>query len=335
MADLRTTYLGLDLAHPIVASASPLASTLDGVRSLEDGGAAAIVLPSLFEQQIRWENEALDALSALGADSVGEVQSYFPVPTGFVVGPDGYLDLVRSAKAAVRVPVIASLNAVTPEGWTGYAHAIAQAGADALELNVFYIPADLAATGRDVEQGYEDIVRMVCGGDLPLPVAVKLSPFFSATGEMAQRLVGAGASGLVLFNRFYQPDFDLARLDVTPTLDLSSPGEIRLPLLWIAVLHGRLPASLAASTGVRTADEVVKYVLAGADVVMTTSALLHHGPAHIRTLVDGLSAWLDRKGVSSVAQVRGSMSQRHVADPTAFERANYIRVLQSWKATAV
>lgn len=334
MADLRTTYLGLDLAHPIVASASPLASTLDGVRSLEDGGAAAIVLPSLFEQQIRWENEALDALSALGADSVGEVQSYFPVPTGFVVGPDAYLDLVRSAKAAVGVPVIASLNAVTPEGWTGYARAIAQAGADALELNVFYIPADLAATGRDVEQGYEDIVRMVCEA-LPLPVAVKLSPFFSATGEMAQRLIGAGASGLVLFNRFYQPDFDLARLEVTPTLELSSPGEIRLPLLWIAVLHGRLPASLAASTGVRTADEVVKYVLAGADVVMTTSALLHHGPAHARTLVDGLSAWLDRKGLSSVAQVRGSMSQRHVADPTAFERANYIRVLQSWKATAV
>jgi dihydroorotate dehydrogenase (fumarate) len=246
VADLGTTYLGLDLAHPIVASASPIANTVDGVRRLEDGGAAAIVLPSLFEEQIRLENEALEALGALGADSVSEVQSYFPVSKDVIVGPEAYLDLVRRAKAMVRVPVVASLNGVTPTGWTGYARELAEAGADAIELNVFYIPADLGVTGREVEQRYEDIVREVSDA-VPVPVAVKLSPFFSATGEMATRLAGAGARGLVLFNRFYQPDFDLARLDVAPTLELSTPGEIRLPLLWIAVLHGHVRASLAAS----------------------------------------------------------------------------------------
>jgi dihydroorotate dehydrogenase (fumarate) len=228
------------------------------------------------------------------------------------------------------VPVVASLNGVTPTGWTGYARELAEAGADAIELNVFYIPADLEVTGREVEQRYEDIVREVSDA-VPVPVAVKLSPFFSATGEMATRLAGAGARGLVLFNRFYQPDFDLARLDVAPTLELSTPGEIRLPLLWIAVLHGHVRASLAASTGVHSADEVVKYLLAGADVVMTTSALLHHGPEYLRTLVDGLATWLDDKGYASVAQVKGSMSRQHVADPKAFERANYMRVLQSWR----
>jgi len=330
VADLGTTYLGLDLAHPVVASASPLAATIDGLRRLEDAGAAAIVLPSLFEEQIRLENAALEALSALGADSVGEVQSYFPVSSDFVVGPEAYLDFVREAKTAVGVPVIASLNAVTPTGWTGYAEALADAGADAIELNVFYIPASLDVRARDVEQRYEDIVREVCGA-VSVPVAVKLSPFFSATGEMAQRLVAAGAEGLVLFNRFYQPDMDLDRLEVAPTLELSTPAEIRLPLLWIAVLHGRISASLAATTGVQTPTEVVKYVLAGADVVMTTSALLQHGPAHLRTLVDGLSSWLDRRGYASVDQVKGAMSQQHVADPAAFERANYMKVLQSWK----
>lgn len=330
MADLGTTYLGLDLAHPVVASASPLAATIDGLRRLEDAGAGAIVLPSLFEEQIRLENAALEALSALGADSVGEVQSYFPVSSDFVVGPEAYLDFVREAKTAVGVPVIASLNAVTPTDWTGYAEALADAGADAIELNVFYIPAGLDVKGRDVEQRYVDIVREVCGA-VSVPVAVKLSPFFSATGEMAQRIVAAGAEGLVLFNRFYQPDMDLDRLEVAPTLELSTPAEIRLPLLWIAVLHGRISASLAATTGVQTPTEVVKYVLAGADVVMTTSALLQHGPAHLRTLVDGLASWLDRRGYASVDQVKGAMSQQHVADPAAFERANYMKVLQSWK----
>lgn len=330
VVDLRTTYLGLDLPHPVVASASPLASTLDGVRRLEDGGVAAIVLPSLFEEQIQWENEAIEALTSLGAESVGEAQSYFPLPSDFAAGPDAYLDFVRDAKAAVAVPIIASLNAVTPTGWTGYAEAMADAGADAIELNVFHLPTSPGAKGREVEDRYEDIVREVSGA-VEIPVAVKLSPFFSATGEMAARLTDAGARGLVLFNRFYQPDVDLDRLEVAPALDLSTPSEIRLPLLWIAVLSGRVSASLAATTGVHTSAEVVKYILAGADAVMTTSALLKHGPAHARTLVDGLATWLDRKGYASVEQVKGAMSHQHVADPAAFERANYMKVLQSWK----
>jgi dihydroorotate dehydrogenase (fumarate) len=329
VADLRTHYLGLDLPHPVVASASPLGATLDGVRRLEDGGASAIVLPSLFEEQIRRENDALEGLSALGAESVGEVQSYFPAAGTVVAGPGAYLDLVRRSREAVRVPVIASLNAVSASGWTEYARAIADAGAHAIELNVFHVPAGPGVTGRDVEQRYEDVVRAV-SESVTLPVAVKLSPFFSAPGEMAARLVAAGARGLVLFNRFYQPDFDLERLEVSPTLDLSTPSEIRLPLLWIAVLYGRVSASLGATTGVHTGDEVVKYVLAGADVVMTTSALLQRGPTHLQALVDGLEQWLDRKGWPSVALVRGSMSHQHVADPTAFERANYMRMLQSW-----
>jgi len=329
MPDLSTTYLGLALPHPIVASAGPLSHDLDGVRRLEDGGAAAVVFFSLFEEQIRWENETLARLTAVGAESTGEASSYFPPVADFAAGPDVYLDLLRRARQAVGVPVIASLNGVTPSGWVDYARLMQEAGASAIELNIFYIPADLSITGRDVEQRYVDIVAAVSAA-VTIPVAVKLSPFFSAMGEMAGRLVSAGARGLVLFNRFYQPDFDLDRLDVAPTLELSSPSEIRLPLLWLAVLRGRVEASLAATTGVHTSAEVAKYLLAGADAVMTTSALLTHGPGHVRTMVEGLSAWLDSKGFESVAQIKGSMSQRHVVDPSAFERANYMKILQSW-----
>ncbi|MGE3275987.1 MAG: dihydroorotate dehydrogenase-like protein [Vicinamibacterales bacterium] len=331
MADLRTRYLGLDLAHPVMASASPLSKSLDGIRRLEDGGAAAIVLFSLFEEQIRADNAALEHYADIGAESQGEAQGYFPPMEGFQVGPDHYLDLIRRAKAAVAVPVIGSLNGVTPEGWTGYARQMAEAGADAIELNVYYIPSGAEANGREVEDRYVAITRRVVAA-VGVPVAVKLSPFFSAPGEMAARLVAAGASGLVLFNRFYQPDFDLDRLEVTPSLDLSTPAEQRLPLLWIGVLHGRLAASIGATTGVETSEQVVKYVLAGADAVMTTSSLLRHGPGHLRTLVEGLDAWLDARGVAAIGRVRGSMSQRHVADPSAFERANYLRVLESWRA---
>ena len=330
MPDLRTTYLGLPLAHPVVASAGPLSHDLDGIRRLEDGGASAIVLFSLFEEQIERENAALATLTAAGAESTGEVGSYFPALGDFVAGPDAYLDLVRRARQSVSVPVIASLNGLTATGWVDYARLMHEAGASAIELNLFHIPADPLATGCDVERRYEETVAAVCGA-VPIPVAVKLSPFFSATGEMARRFVAAGARGLVLFNRFYQPDFDLDRLEVTPTVDLSSPAEIRLPLLWLAILHGRVDASLAATTGVHTATEVAKYLLAGADVTMTTSALLKHGHAHASALVAGLSAWLDRKGFASVAQIKGSMSQQRVADPTAFERANYLKVLQSWR----
>jgi dihydroorotate dehydrogenase (fumarate) len=336
MADLRTEYLGLDLRHPIVASASPLSRTLDGVRRLEDAGAAAVVLFSLFEEQIVQENQAFEHLTTVSAESFPEALGYFPAAAEYEVGPDAYLELVLRAREAVDIPVIASLNGTTGDGWTGYARLLHQAGAHALELNIFYVAVDAALTGREVEQRYVDVVRAVRAA-VPIPVAVKLGPFFSAFGEMARRIVEAGADGLVLFNRFYQPDFDLERREVVPDLDLSSTAEIRLPLLWLAVLHGRLKAALAATTGVQSASEVVKYIMAGADVVMTTSAqlppppLLRHGAGHIDTLVTGLDAWLDAHGYDDVARLRGCMSQRNVADPSAFERANYIRILQGWR----
>jgi dihydroorotate dehydrogenase (fumarate) len=330
MADLSTTYLGLPLRHPIVASASPISRTLDGIRRLEDAGAAAIVLFSLFEEQIRQQNEALEHLSGLGVDSFAEALSYFPAAAEYEVGPDACLELIRRAKDAVSVPIIASLNGTTATGWTRYAQMMEQAGADAIELNVFHIPADPLAESAQVEQRYIDVACAVRAA-VRVPLAVKLGPYFSAFGHMAKRLVDAGANGLVLFNRFYQPDFDLDSLEVAPTLELSSAAEIRLPLLWLALLHGRFDASLAATTGVQSSAEVVKYLLAGADVVMTTSALLHFGVEYLDTLVTGLADWLDARELASVAQIRGSMSQANVPEPEQFERANYIRILQSWR----
>lgn len=329
--DLRTRYLGLDLEHPVVASASPLSSSLDGIRRLEDGGAAAIVLFSLFEEQIRHENESFDHLSELGSESFAESLSYFPQVRQTPVGPDRYLELIRSARDAVSVPVIASLNGTTDQGWTAFARLMADAGASAIELNVFSLPTDPAISAREVEQRVVDVVAAV-RRSITIPIAVKLSPFFSAPGELAAQLVAAGADGLALFNRFYQPDFDLHRLQVEPSLELSRPSEIRLPLLWIALLHGRVGVSLAGTTGVESEVEVVKYLLAGADAVMTTSALLRHGAAHLRTLVTGLSEWLERHECTGVAQIRGSMSLRKVSNPEAFERANYVRILQSYRS---
>ncbi len=329
--DLKTTYMGLALKHPIIASASPLSSTLDGVKRLEDGGAAAIVLASLFEEQIRYENESFDYLSEAGTESFAESLSYFPSAGDFRVGPDAYLELIRGAKAAVQVPVIASLNGVTSSGWIDYAKEMQAAGADAIELNIYYIPANVSTSGREVEQRYEDVIRAV-RGSVSIPIAVKLSPFFSSMGEMATRFVMAGANGLVLFNRFYQPDFDLDELEVVPDLELSSASEIRLPLLWIAVLHGHLNCSLAATRGVQTGLEVIKYVMAGADAVMTTSALLRNGAGHLTTLLKGMTDWMEKREYESVTQMKGSMSQQKVADPSAFERANYIKVLQSYKS---
>jgi len=330
MAELATTYLGLPLKHPVVASAGPLSHTLDGIRRLEDAGAAAIVLFSLFEEQIRLENAATEHLIGVGAESFPEALDYFPAIEDYEVGPEPYLELIRRAREAAEIPIIASLNGATPEGWLDYAEKIEQAGASALEINLYHIPADLGTSGREVEELYRGVLREVRSA-LRIPLAMKLSPFFSAPGEMARSLVAAGADGLVLFNRFYQPDFDLETLEVVPTLELSRPEEIRLPLMWIAILHGRLEVSLAASTGVHTAGEVVKYLLAGADAVMTTSALLQHGPQHLATLVSGLGQWLERGGYASVAQMKGSMSQQSVANPTAFERANYIKVLESFR----
>jgi dihydroorotate dehydrogenase (fumarate) len=252
----------------------------------------------------------------------------------YKLGPDAYLNLIRQATEAVDIPIIGSLNGVTDAGWAEYAKDISDAGAQAIELNIYYIPAGVGIAARDVEQRYLDIVKHVKGA-VSIPVSVKLNPFFSSIGEMANRFVDAGADGLVLFNRFYQPDFDLDELEVVPNLELSSASEIRLPLMWIAILRGHVKASLAATRGVETANEVVKYVMAGADVVMTTSALLRNGVGHMKTLVDGLSTWMEKRGYDSVEQMKGSMSQQKVADPSAFERANYIKVLGSFKSPYV
>ncbi len=329
MIDLTTTYMGMRLAHPLIASASPLSKDLDGIKRLEDGGAAAVVMFSLFEEQIRAEQEALEVLSLAGSESFAESLSYFPNAAPYRVGPEHYLELIRRARESVRVPIIASLNGVTNEGWIDYAKQMQQAGAHAIELNVYFIAADLDVSGRQVEERVLDILRAVKRA-VSIPVAIKLSPFFSAFGNMARQLDEAGADALVLFNRFYQPDFDLDHLEVVPNLHLSTPHEVRLPLLWIAVLSGRIKASLAATTGVHSGVEVVKYLLAGADAVMSTSAVLEHGPAHLGLLVTELRTWLEARDYASVSQMKGAMSQRKVADPTAFERANYVKILETY-----
>jgi dihydroorotate dehydrogenase (fumarate) len=322
--------MGMELQHPIVASASPLSGSVASIRRLEDAGAAAVVLFSLFEEQLKHESAALEYLMTAGTESFAESLSYFPEVDDYTVGPDRYLELVRQASEAVDIPIIASLNGITNTGWIEYARLMQEAGARGIELNIYYIPADLTTSGREVEQRYIDIVKAVKAA-VSIPVAVKLSPFFSAIGSMAKALDDAGADALVLFNRFYQPDFDLDKLEVAPNLQLSTPDEIRLPLLWIAVLHGKLRASLGATRGVHSPVEVVKYLMAGADAVMTTSALLKHGVDYLGTLREGLRTWMEMRRYGSVAQMKGSMSQRNVSDPTAFERANYIKTLESYK----
>ena len=328
--DLRTTYMGMELQHPIVASASPLSGSVANVKRLEDAGAAAVVMFSLFEEQLKHESASLEYLMTAGTESFAESLNYFPEIDDYTVGPDTYLDLLRRASEAVDIPLIGSLNGITNTGWIEYAKLMEEAGAKGIELNIYYIPADLTTSGREVEDRYIEIVKAVKAA-VTVPMAVKLSPFFSAIGSMAKTLDDAGADALVLFNRFYQPDFDLDKLEVAPNLSLSAPDEIRLPLLWIAVLYGRLRASLGATRGVHTPVEVVKYLMAGADVMMTTSALLKHGVDYLTTLRDGLQTWMEMHRYSSVAQMKGSMSQRNVADPTAFERANYIKTLESYK----
>ena len=329
--DLRTTYMGMELQHPIVASASPLSGNLASIKRLEDAGAAAVVMFSLFEEQLQHESAALEYLMTAGTESFAESLNYFPEMDDYTVGPDSYLELLRQASEAVDIPIIGSLNGITNTGWIEYAQLMQEAGAKGVELNIYYIPADLTTSGREVEERYVEIVKAVKAA-VTIPVAVKLSPFFSAIGSMAKALDEAGADALVLFNRFYQPDFDLDRLEVTPDLHLSTPDEIRLPLLWIAVLHGRLRASLGATRGVHTPVEIVKYLMAGADAVMTTSALLKNGVDYLTTLRDGLRTWMEMHRYVSVAQMKGSMSQRNVEDPTAFERANYIKTLESYKS---
>ncbi|HMH36136.1 MAG TPA: dihydroorotate dehydrogenase-like protein, partial [Streptosporangiaceae bacterium] len=293
--DLATSYLGLSLRNPVVASASPLSNTVDGVRRLADAGVGAVVLYSLFEEQVRREMAENARLAEAGTEVFAEALSYFPADADSDPGPHRYLSLLERAAAAVDVPVIGSLNGVTPGGWTSYARAIQDAGAAAIELNIYYIPGDPHTTGREVEQRHVDILCRVKDA-VTVPVAVKLSPYFSSAGEMALRLDEAGADGLVLFNRFLQPDIDPETLAVVPAVDLSSPAEARLPRTWISILHGQVRASLAATTGVEGPADVVKYLLAGADVVMTASALIRHGPGHAAVLVDGLAEWMVRKG---------------------------------------
>lgn len=330
--DLHTRYMGLDLKHPVIASASPLSESLDGIRRLEDGGAAAIVLFSLFEEQIRREQAALfDALDQ-GTHSYAESLSFFPEVDfdDFATSPHAYLNLVREAAECTAIPIIASLNCVTSQGWTDYARQIEQAGASGIELNIFAIETDLFTTGQQVEQRYLDSLRLVKEA-VGIPVALKLSPFFSAFGHMAKQLDEAGADALVVFNRFYRPDLDIDSLKILPTLTLSNVYEMRLPLQWIALLHGRLKTSLGATRGVDTAVEVIKYLLAGADAVMTTSALLRKGPQYTATLVDGLEIWMDEHGFQSVDDMKGLLSHAKVSDPLPLERANYIRVLESYR----
>jgi len=327
---LSTSYLGLKLKNPLIASASPLTAELGNIRALEDNGAAAVVMPSIFEEQIEAEAEQLERLQAMGAESTAEAMSYFPAAADYRTGARQTLETIRRAREAVDIPIIASLNGISDSGWTGYATELEQAGASAIELNIFFIPSDLGLSSTDVEWRYREVLQAV-KGVVNIPVSVKLSPYFSAPGAVIQDLAANGADGFVLFNRFYQPDIDLGSMSLLRDLALSTPAEIRLPLLWIGILAGHIDASLAATTGVQTSDEVVKYLLAGADAVMTTSSLLRHGVGHMRTLLDGLTEWLDVRS-ATVAGIKGSMSHRRLKDPASYERANYIRILQGWQA---
>jgi dihydroorotate dehydrogenase (fumarate) len=327
--DLTTHYMGFRLRNPLIASASPLNENPGNLRALEDAGASAVVLPSIFEEQIIAERQEFERRTEATAEGFAEALSYFPTYDGYGFGPERYLEVLRRAKRAVAIPVIASLNCITQAGWADYARSLQEAGADAIELNIYFIPTDLAMTGREVEQRYLDILANV-KASVTIPVAVKIGPYFSAIGAVARALADGGADALVLFNRFYRPDVDIATLRLSMDLELSTRSEMRLPLLWIAVLHGRVGASLAASTGVESADDVFKYLLAGADTVMTTSSLLRHGVGHMRTLVEGLSALLAARQIDTLEDIRGRMSQRNLQNPTAFERANYIQMLQGY-----
>ena len=325
--DLSTRYLGLALRNPLVASASPISNTLDGVRRLADAGVGAVVLFSLFEEQLRDEAEQNARLADAGTDSFAESLSYFPAGADSDAGPRRYLSLLERASAAVDIPVIGSLNGVTPGGWTSYARLIQDAGAAAIELNIYYLPGDPHTPGREVEQRYIDILCRVKDA-VTVPVAVKLGPHFSSVGEIALRLDQAGADGLVLFNRFLQPDIDAEALTVRPAVDLSSPAEARLPRTWISLLRNHLRACIAATTGVEGPADVVKYLLAGADVVMTASALIRHGPQYAAVLLDGLAEWMARKGYASVDDLRGMLAMPVGTDQAAYERAGYVRAMR-------
>ncbi len=329
--DLKTKYMGLQLKNPIVPSASPLSENVDGIKRMAEAGAGAVVMFSLFEEQLKMEQHLETEQLAAGTESFAEALSYFPKVDDYHVGPEQYLDILNKASQAVDIPIIGSLNGISSEGWIDYARKMQDAGAKGIELNIYHIPTDPKLSGAKVEKMYVEVVKAVTKS-VTIPVAVKLSPFFSSMANMAKRLKSAGAKALVLFNRFYQPDFDLENLTVAPTLFLSVPGNIRIPLRWIALLHGRVKVSLGATSGVYSAEDVVKYIMAGADVVMATSSLLKNGVGHISKLVADLGAWMEAHEYESIKQMKGIMSHKSVADPTAFERANYIKMLEKFKA---
>ena len=333
MIDISTKYLGLTLKSPLVASASPLCESVDKIRRLEDAGIGAAVLPSLFEEQLEIDGRSIDSDLDRGAESFPESLSYFPDLHDYNLGPDGYLDLIRRAKESVSIPIIGSLNGVSPGGWFRYAKLMEEAGADAIELNMYIITTDAARSGREVEQTCLNLVHQV-KDNLRIPVAVKLSPFFSAPANLGRQLDEAGANGLVLFNRFYQPDFDIDTLEVVPSLTLSHPHELLMRLHWVGILFGQVSADLAITGGVHSARDVLKSMMAGARVAMMTSALLQNGVGHASVVLAEVKRWMEEHEYESIRQMCGSLSQRAVANPNAFERANYMRVLSSYTLRA-
>lgn len=332
--DLRTNYMGLDLASPLVAGASPLAKNLDVCKSLEDSGASAIVLHSLFEEQIKGEEHALFAHTTAYENAHPEALSYFPEPDSYALRPDAYLEHIRLLKEALDVPVIASLNGVTLGGWTRYAKSMAQAGADGLELNVYYVANDPDERPEAVEQRYVDVLGAV-KAEVALPVAMKLSPFFSAPVFTARRLADEGAAGLVLFNRFYQPDLDIDMLEVRPMVRLSDSHALLLRVRWLAACFGHVSCSLAASGGIHSGRDAIKALMAGASAVQMTSAILRHGPSHVAAIRDEMTTWMTDNEYTSVRQMIGSMSLKRCPDPTAYERSNYVKGLKSWEPGTV
>ena len=327
--DLTTKYLGLSLRSPLVASASPLSEEIDNIKRMEDAGASAVVLYSLFEEQLRQDRLELNQNLERGTGSFAESLTYFPEPEEYHLGPEEYLKHIAQAKAATRIPIIASLNGSSVGGWTQYAKQMQQAGADAIELNIYYIPTELDLSGAQVEQTYLDILLAV-KSEVTIPVAVKLSPFFSNFANMARRFDKAGADGLVLFNRFYQPDIDLEALEVKPNILLSTPMAMRVPLRWIAMLYGRVRPNLAATSGIHRATDVLKMLMAGADVTMLCSVLIRHGVQQIAVIERDLVAWMEEHEYLSVHQLRGSLSQKNSDNPSAFERAQYMRAISSF-----
>jgi dihydroorotate dehydrogenase (fumarate) len=330
MADLKTTYMGIPLRNPLVVSPSPLTEGLDNIRRMEDAGAAAVVMHSLFEEQIRLEELGLDRNLNQGTESYWESPTYFPDIQDFHMGPEEYLRAIENAKKAVRIPVLGSLNGVSAGGWIRYAKVIEQAGADGLELNIYSIPANMETDSQTVEQNMLTLVREV-KKSLKIPVAVKIGPYFSSLPNFAMKLSESGADALVLFNRFYQPDLDLEAMEVYPNLTLSHSNTIRLRLRWAAILYGRIQADMAVTGGVQTAEDAVKAVMVGAKAAMMTSALLRHGIPHLSSVLDGLTEWMDKHEYDSIHKMQGALSQKSVADPAAFERANYMKVLGSYQ----